>query len=326
MITACPTATRRCGAGCPDFQTVYLTLCGLTALALIVLTTLHYSRRLGRAADKLARAGAMIAAGELERGDFTATGVRELDGAMDAMRTLKETLSGSLRAQWRLEQQRAEQIAALAHDLKTPLTVIGGNAELLAEEPLSARAQGYVAAIRRSGGRAEGYLKALRQAAGADGPEASPALQRVNAAEFVSSLAAGGAGRLPPARHTAGHGGIAARRFAAIAGGAGAQGAAEPAGERGRKPRREAMCSWPSACGRSVWTLWWRTTAPAFRRRTCGAGQNSFTGATRPGRGMGTAAGLYACRRTAEAAGGSLTLENSPATGGARVTLTLPQA
>ena len=39
-------------------------------------------------------------------------------------------LTDSLQSQWRMEQQRTEQIAALAHDLKTPLTVIQGNAEL----------------------------------------------------------------------------------------------------------------------------------------------------------------------------------------------------
>lgn len=310
----------------PDFQTVYLTLCGLTALALIVLTTLHYSRRLGRAADKLARAGAMIAAGELERGDFTATGVRELDGAMDAMRTLKETLSGSLRAQWRLEQQRAEQIAALAHDLKTPLTVIGGNAELLAEEPLSARAQGYVAAIRRSGGRAEGYLKALRQAAGADGPEASPALQRVNAAEFVSSLrqAALDVCRL--------HGTQLAMEESPP--GALLQLRAEPVRRALLNLLENAAEAAPGGHVQLALRLRPQRVdfvveddGPGFSPQDLRRGTEQFYrgDAARPGDGH-SGLGLYACRRTAEAAGGSLTLENSPATGGARVTLTLPQA
>ena len=43
-----------------------------------------------------------------------------------------------LQSQWRMEQQRAEQIAALTHDLKTPLSIIQGNADLLAEDALSA--------------------------------------------------------------------------------------------------------------------------------------------------------------------------------------------
>ena len=62
----------------------------------------------------------------------------------------RQELARSLKAQWEMEQQRTDQIAALAHDLKTPLTVIGGNAELLAEEPLTAPQKDSVEAILRS--------------------------------------------------------------------------------------------------------------------------------------------------------------------------------
>ncbi|OUN84141.1 hypothetical protein B5G03_13060 [Gemmiger sp. An50] len=36
-----------------------------------------------------------------------------------------------------MEQQRRLELAALTHDLKTPLTVISGNAELLEEDALN---------------------------------------------------------------------------------------------------------------------------------------------------------------------------------------------
>ncbi len=64
-------------------------------------------------------------------------------------------LTDSLQSQWRMEQQRTEQIAALAHDLKTPLTVIQGNADLLAEDALSADQQTQVEAILRGTERAQ---------------------------------------------------------------------------------------------------------------------------------------------------------------------------
>lgn len=131
----------------PDFELASLVLLAVVLVTTVTLITRHYTRRLRRAADKLAAASARIAEGQLEGGDFSSAGVRELDGAMDAMRTLKENLSGSLQAQWRMEQQRAEQMAALAHDLKTPLTIIGGNAELLAEDALSDAQRANVDAI-----------------------------------------------------------------------------------------------------------------------------------------------------------------------------------
>ena len=61
-----------------------------------------------------------------------------------------------------MEQQRAEQIAALTHDLKTPLSIIQGNADLLAEDALSADQQAQVEAILRGSARAQQYLAALR--------------------------------------------------------------------------------------------------------------------------------------------------------------------
>lgn len=153
----------------PDFELASLVLLAVVLVTTVTLITRHYTRRLRRAADKLAAASARIAEGQLEGGDFSSAGVRELDGAMDAMRTLKENLSGSLQAQWRMEQQRAEQMAALAHDLKTPLTIIGGNAELLAEDALSDAQRANVDAILRNTRYAGEYIASLRAlAAGAD--------------------------------------------------------------------------------------------------------------------------------------------------------------
>lgn len=57
---------------------------------------------------------------------------------MSSLSGMKEALKDSLTRQWDAQQQKKEQLAALTHDIKTPLTVIKGNAELLAETDLSA--------------------------------------------------------------------------------------------------------------------------------------------------------------------------------------------
>ena len=60
-------------------------------------------------------------------------------------------------------QERAEQIAALAHDLKTPLTVIQGNADLLAEdEALTPEQREQVEAILRGTEQTRTYLLKIR--------------------------------------------------------------------------------------------------------------------------------------------------------------------
>ncbi|WP_255504987.1 sensor histidine kinase [Lysinibacillus sphaericus] len=65
--------------------------------------------------------------------DFTInhSGIREIDEISVSLEQMKEALNSSLKQQWESEQARREQISALAHDLKTPLTIIRGNAELL---------------------------------------------------------------------------------------------------------------------------------------------------------------------------------------------------
>ena len=127
----------------------------------------HGPARLARAAARLEDAAGQIAAGALDDAPFGHADIRELDAALQAMQTLRGQLAASLRSQWAAEQQRSEQIAALTHDLKTPLTVISGHAELLAEDaalpPRCARERrGYPA---RGRARAQRHLADLRAAA-----------------------------------------------------------------------------------------------------------------------------------------------------------------
>ena len=65
---------------------------------------------------------------------------------------MKESLKASLEQQWKAEQMQKEQIAALAHDLKTPLTVIQGNADLISETELNEEQRLYAEYISSSSG------------------------------------------------------------------------------------------------------------------------------------------------------------------------------
>lgn len=148
----------------PDFQTCYILL--LAALILVWLGwQTHCTVRVFAAETAcLHRAVDAIAAQQLERIDADGAHLREFSATLHAMQTMGRELTDSLQSQWRMEQQRAEQIAALTHDLKTPLSIIQGNADLLAEDALSADQQTQVEAILRGTDRAQQYLAALRTA------------------------------------------------------------------------------------------------------------------------------------------------------------------
>ena len=155
----------------PDFQTCYIILLVVLVLAWLAVTTHRTVRTFTAETSRIDEATRQIAAQHPEAVDVDHARIREFSATLQALQTMGQQLTDSLQRQWQLEQQRTEQIAALAHDLKTPLTVIQGNADLLAEDALSADQQTQVEAILRGTERARHYLAALRTAG------AAPAVQ-----------------------------------------------------------------------------------------------------------------------------------------------------
>ena len=146
----------------PDFQACMTVLLVLLLVAVVFAMTRRTARRLRAVTGRLTEACRLLAGGDLEAPMPAPTHVREFDEALQTMDGLRGELAGSLKAQWAMEQQRAERMAALTHDLKTPLTIMQGNAELLAEQELTTAQRPAVDAILRGAGRAQQYLAALR--------------------------------------------------------------------------------------------------------------------------------------------------------------------
>ena len=148
----------------PDFQTCYILLLAVLILVWLGWQTHCTVRAFAAETARLNAAVDAIAARQLEQIDTDGVRIREFAATLQALQTMGRELTDSLQSQWRMEQQRAEQIAALTHDLKTPLSIIQGNADLLAEDALSADQQTQVEAILRGTDRAQQYLAALRTA------------------------------------------------------------------------------------------------------------------------------------------------------------------
>ena len=121
----------------PEFQTCALLLLLVCCLGAGTLLTRHFAGLLRRDADLLTSAAQTIARQRLEEPLNGQARVREFGDTLAAMDKLRASLAQSLKDQWAMEQQRRLELAALTHDLKTPLTVISGNAELLEEDALN---------------------------------------------------------------------------------------------------------------------------------------------------------------------------------------------
>ncbi|MBN1038922.1 sensor histidine kinase [Clostridium botulinum] len=87
--------------------------------------------------------------------------IAEINEVLWALEKMKLELNNSLNKQWNLEKSRKDQIAALAHDIKTPLTIIKGNSELLRELNLNSDAMVFNENILNEIKNMEYYIKSL---------------------------------------------------------------------------------------------------------------------------------------------------------------------
>lgn len=87
--------------------------------------------------------------------------IKEINAVLEAMDKMRDALRLSLENQWKAEQGRKEQISALAHDLKTPLTIIRGNAELLYDTNPTEEQVESIHYIEESSLQMQSYIKML---------------------------------------------------------------------------------------------------------------------------------------------------------------------
>ena len=137
----------------------------LGALAVLLALTLvgiaaRAARVISRKMEPLADAVRRIEERDLDF-EVASSRVREIDDVLAAMDDMRASLKDSLEAQWRGEQAQREQIAALAHDLKTPLTVVRGNVDLLLEGELSGEQRACAADVAEGARQMGTYVSAL---------------------------------------------------------------------------------------------------------------------------------------------------------------------
>ena len=108
---------------------------GVAALSfalVVIVPTIIVIRKINKAVKRVERHAEELKAHDLS-GDKVNTGIKEIDEISLAIDDLKTSLSDSLESKWKDEQRTKTEMAQIAHDLKTPLTIIRGNADLLLE-------------------------------------------------------------------------------------------------------------------------------------------------------------------------------------------------
>lgn len=169
----------------PHVEWTLMLLMIVIILADIILVSVLFARRLSRKASHMKQAADRIKEGQL---DFVVsdTGIKEFDSVMWSLGELKENLNRSLNSQWELQQQKKKQMGALAHDIKTPLTVIRGNTDLLLETGLDDEQREYLSYISDNVQRIQNYVTTLIEISKDEKEAFRPKKARVS--EFIEDL------------------------------------------------------------------------------------------------------------------------------------------
>lgn len=89
------------------------------------------------------------------------TNIKEVNQVVKSMDDMKNELKNSLERQWLNESEKREQISSLAHDLKTPLTIVKGNLQLLEELEEDVDKKEYLNYMDKNISDMEEYIKIL---------------------------------------------------------------------------------------------------------------------------------------------------------------------
>jgi len=98
----------------------------------VLIPTILLIRRIRKSIRSVSEYARQINAENLS-GEPVRSGIREMNEIVDAVDFMKENLVKSMEDKWADEQKKRDEKAQIAHDLKTPLTIIRGNADLLLE-------------------------------------------------------------------------------------------------------------------------------------------------------------------------------------------------
>ncbi|KLU64098.1 sensor protein SphS [Desulfosporosinus acididurans] len=144
----------------PSPEILFELVLGLGFLLEVFLLASSFGRKLTKKLHSLEKATEKIQNHDLNF-SVESSGIYEIDNVLYSIDKMKEALKESLQKQWDQEQTRREQISALAHDIKTPITIIRGNVDLLSETNQTEEQKSYTGYIIDSARQMEQYVRTL---------------------------------------------------------------------------------------------------------------------------------------------------------------------
>lgn len=170
----------------PSPDRMLIILCVINSIIACIAVTSFLGKYLKKQLTPLINATKMIKEQNLDF-EVAFSNIKEFNNILLSFSDMKNELKTSLKQQWKIEQTKKEQTSALAHDIKTPLTIITGNAELLIDTSQTNEQKEYTRYILKSTNQMEQYIKMLIKLTQAESGY-NLNIQRINSNEFKSKL------------------------------------------------------------------------------------------------------------------------------------------
>ena len=134
----------------------------VSILLIFIVLTLFYAHKLRQQLRPILWATEKIAEQDLDFQTSQST-IKEFNQVLSGLDRMRAALRDSLMENWKAEKDKQNQISALTHDLKTPLTVARGNAELLAMTTLDEEQTDLLEHFQKGIAQVDSYVKELSE-------------------------------------------------------------------------------------------------------------------------------------------------------------------
>lgn len=111
----------------------------------------------------------------------------ELGDLVKSFDSMKDNLEKSLLKQWELEENRKENLRAIAHDLKTPLSIVKNYSDSLMEKDLDNNTLEYIEIINRNNERAIVLIDNINKITNLEGNNFNLIPKKININNFINN-------------------------------------------------------------------------------------------------------------------------------------------
>ena len=144
----------------PNVNVVYVSILILVSLLNTLVVTIVWAKYLVKQLSPIFAASEKISEQTLDF-ELHYSRVKEFNEVLFSLEKMRDALQESLIKEWIQEENKQKQISALIHDLKTPVSIVQGNAELLKKTSVTEDQSIYIDYILRNSNRISAYIKTL---------------------------------------------------------------------------------------------------------------------------------------------------------------------